>query len=174
LLRRKTFDRVLLVPIAHGGTYIAEWQPDGRVGARLTTAIARLRRAGLIATHMLWQQGESEGAMLDADAAKWIERFNAMIELARRNGVAAPVYVAQCTLCRNEPNEIIRTEQRDVVNPALRIFAGPDVDTLGPAFRWDGCHLSAKGQMKAAELWVDILARAPSTVGARGETLDRR
>ena len=169
LLRRKVFDRVLLVPIAHGGTFIAEWQPDGRVGARLTTAIDRLHRAGLTVTHMLWQQGESEGAMPDADATAWAAHFNAMIALVRHNGVNAPVYVAQCTLCRNEPNEIIRGAQRDVINPALGIFAGADTDTLGSAFRWDGCHFSAEGQVKAAELWLDALARLPS--GTESEKL---
>jgi len=163
LLRRHVFDRVLLVPIAHGGSSIAEWQPGGRVGARLTTALRRLRRARLTVTHMVWQQGESEGAMPDADAAQWVKHFNAMIALVRREGVAAPVYVAQCTLCRNEPNDVIRKAQRDVVDPARGVFAGPDTDALGPALRWDGCHLSAEGQVTAAELWVDALAKTITT-----------
>lgn len=168
LLREKLFERVLLIPIAHGGSTMAEWQPGGRVGARLTTALARVRRAGPTITHMLWQQGESEGAMPEADGAAWAAQFKAMIALVRRHGVEAPVFVAQCTLCRNQPNEIIRKAQRDVVDPAAGIFAGPDTDSLGLPFRWDGCHLSAAGQQKAAHLWVDRLASAVEHVGTSG------
>ena len=44
-----------------------------------------------------------------------------MTDAIRSAGVEAPIYVAQCTICCNDPNETIRAVQRRVVNPAAGI-----------------------------------------------------
>ena len=157
LVRRGVFDRVLLVPIAYGGTYIAEWTANGRMFPRLTQTLIRLRRAGLGITHALWQQGEAEGVLPDADGAAWARHFNEIAAVLREHQVFAPIFVAQCTVCCTAPNERIRTAQRGVVAPSASIFPGPDVDLIGRDKRWDGCHLSTAGLEQAAELWFGIL-----------------
>jgi hypothetical protein len=158
LVRRKIYDRVLLVPIALGGTYIADWAPGGRANFRLMITLELLRRLGITITHAIFQQGEAEGNQINADGAAWARNFNAMVKAVRLYGMEAPIYVAQCSLCCCDPNEIIRAAQRGVVDPARGIFAGPDTDTIGLDERWDGCHFSLTGLEKAAQLWFDTIA----------------
>jgi hypothetical protein len=159
LVRRGVYDRVLLVPIAYGGTYIAEWTPNGRMFPRLRQTLIRLRRAGVSVTHALWQQGEAEGVLPNADGSAWARHFNEMAATLRQYEVLAPIFVAQCTVCCTPPNERIRTAQRTVVVPSAGVFAGPDVDLIGRDQRWDGCHFSTAGLEKAAELWFSVVHR---------------
>jgi hypothetical protein len=135
LVRREVYDRVLLVPIAYGGTYMAEWMANGRMFPRLTQTLIRLRRAGISVTHALWQQGDAEGALTNADASAWV---GCLVSTLREYAISAPILVAQCTVCCSAPNERIRAAQRAVVAP--RVFAGPDVDVIGRDERWDSCH----------------------------------
>ena len=160
LVTAGAYDRVLLVPIGHGGTYVADWVPGGSMFPRLDLALRRLRRAGVGVTHALWQQGEAEGAQSNPDAAAWMRHFRAIADVLRSRGVTAPLWVALCTLCRNQANETIRQAQRNVVDSALGIRAGPDTDTIGIEDRWDGCHFSQTGLKKCAALWFDAITKA--------------
>jgi hypothetical protein len=160
LVRRGTYDRVLLVPIAYSGNYVADWVPGGLLHARLAEAAARLQAGRIGITHALWAQGEAESALLNYKGARWARRFGAMLAGLRALGIKAPVYVAQCTLCRGPPSERIREAQRGVIDRAKACLPGPDLDQLGEEYRWDGCHFSARGLERAAELWFDALTRA--------------
>ena len=159
LVERHDFDRVLLVPIAHGGTYANEWCPTGRMYPRLRWTLERLRERQIGITHILWQQGEAEAAESKPKPEQWMRHFMAMVDAIRVAGVDAPIYVSQCTVCCNNPNEEIRGAQRKVVDRAARILAGPDIDLIGRDERYDGCHLSATGLRHAAELWYAALRR---------------
>lgn len=154
LVRSGIFDQVILLPIAHGGTYVADWMPGGWARPRLVAAITQLQRKGLGVTHALWANGEAEASHPDCDGAAWARHFNLMVASAKQMGMAAPIYVAQCTVCCSAPNEIIRTAQRKVVAANLGIFAGPDLDVIGTDERWDRCHFSTGGLERAAQLWL--------------------
>ena len=158
LVARRHYQRVLLVPIAHGGTYATDWSPGGKMFPRLRRTLALLRQQDIKITHVLWQQGESEAAQDPAEPDAWVRHFMAMVAAIRQAGVDAPIYVAQCTICRNEPSEPIRSAQRRVVVPALGILAGPDIDLIGLEDRYDGCHFSTAGLRRAAQMWSDALA----------------
>lgn len=158
LVRTGAYDRVLLVPVTHGGTFATDWAPGGSMNLRLMLTLELLRGTAVVPTHVLWQQGEAEGAS-GGDPVAWAGAFNAMVDGLRRNGVSAPVYVAQCTVCCCGPNEAIRAAQRGVVDAARGVVAGPDIDSVGIEDRFDGCHLSAGGLDKAAALWLAALQR---------------
>ena len=156
LIERGRFERVLLVPIAYGGTSVAEWKPGGRMYPRLAIASVRLRRLGVEPTHALWHLGETDAARgLDADA--WRRDFAEMVAGLRALGVNAPLFVAQSTICCSPRNEVVRAAQRSVIDPAQAIFPGPDTDALGSEHRWDDCHFSTSGLRRAAELWLEAL-----------------
>jgi hypothetical protein len=159
LVERGNYQSVVLVPIAHGGTFVSEWSPTGRMFPRLRWALDRLREKQAKITHIVWQQGEAEAAERNADAGEWEGNFSAMVDAIRAAGVEAPIYVAQCTICCNDPNEKIRAAQRRVVNPSAGILPGPDIDLIGRDERYDGCHLSAAGLQHAAELWYEALSQ---------------
>ena len=160
LVERRSYSRVLLVPIAHGGTYASEWSPGGRMFPRLQWTLERLRERRIKITHILWQQGEAEAAATNPSAEEWMRHFAAMVSALRAAGADAPIYVAQSTICCNDANETIRSAQRKVVDPAAGIFPGPDTDLVGRDERYDGCHFSEAGLRHAAELWYKALPRA--------------
>jgi hypothetical protein len=157
LIERGQYHRILLAPIAHGGTYAREWSPAGRMFPRLEWTLERLKQSKINITHIFWQQGESEAALRDPKPDEWVRHFMAMVGAIRAAGAVAPIYVAQCTICRNDPNEQIRQVQRGVVDPAAGILAGPDLDLVGRDERFDGCHFSAGGLQHAAALWYEAL-----------------
>jgi hypothetical protein len=159
LIERGKFRRVLLVPIAHGGTYAREWSPGGRMFPRLAWTLDRLRDRKIRITHILWQQGESEAAQSNPRPEDWSRQFMAMVGAVRAAGADAPIYVAQSTICCNDPNDQIRAAQRQVVNLAAGILPGPDLDLVGRDERYDGCHFSAVGLRHAAALWHEALCR---------------
>jgi hypothetical protein len=156
LVRRGVYDRILLVPVAHGGTFVSEWVPNARMHPRLTTALHRIHSLGIEVTHALWQLGETDAAF-GMEAEAWMAHFRAIISALRDLGMRAPVYVAQSTRCCGPPFEPIRAAQRAVVNPALGILPGPDTDAIGFEYRWDRCHFSSEGLSMAAELWFGAL-----------------
>jgi hypothetical protein len=166
LVESGAFQRVLLVPVAHGGTYARDWSPGGMMFPRLQWALERLKECGIKVTHVLWQQGEAEARHRQPDAQEWTRNFMAVTGAIRAAGADAPIYVAQCTVCCNDPNEPIRAAQQSVVDLAAGILAGPDIDTIGRDGRHDGCHLSADGLWRAAALWCD-------TIIGQGKTSER-
>ena len=148
------YDRVILAPIAVGGTYIQQWMPTGEHNARITVAIERMRKAGIEPTHVLWHQGE--GNRTD-DPTFYRRAFLGVLSTIRRDGVKAPVYVAQTTICRSETGEAIREAQRSLVAPASGVMAGPDTDVLGNEFRYDGCHFDMEGGSRVADMWLSAI-----------------
>jgi hypothetical protein len=128
---------------------------------RLTQTLKRLRRVGISVTHALWQQGEAEGALPNADGSVWVSHFKEMVVTLRQYAISAPIFVAQGTGFGGASGDRIRAAQRAVVTPSAGIFAGPNVDVIGQDERWDGCHFSTAGLEKAAELWFgDVCAHA--------------
>jgi Carbohydrate esterase, sialic acid-specific acetylesterase len=159
LVERGHYRRVLLAPIAHGGTYVHDWSPNGKMFPRLQLTLELLRQLQIRITHVMWQQGESEAYFPNAEPEDWMRHFIAMAGAIRAAGTDAPIYVAQSTICCNDANEIIRTAQRRVIDPAAGILPGPDIDQIGRSQRFDGCHLSEAGLRRAAEMWCESLCR---------------
>jgi hypothetical protein len=86
-----------------------------------------------------------------------------MLAAIRNFGVSAPVYVARATRCAKvRPSEELQNAQGALVNPTKGVLAGPDLDILGFADRYDGCHFSTEGLERAADLWLAALKAAPA------------
>lgn len=151
------YDKVVLVPFAVGTADIASFAPGGSLHEGLLGVIADARERGLVFTHLLWDQGEAD-AFARTSASAYRQRFGEMVASIRAQGVNAPIYVARTTRCaKTRPSEELANAQRALVNPASGILAGPDLDVLGFAERYDGCHFSTEGLDRAAELWLAAL-----------------
>lgn len=160
LIASGRYRRVMFAGIAAGGSELARWQPGGDLHPRLMTALATMRAAGVPPTHLLWHQGERD-MQLKTDAATYGAGIRKLVSSIREAGSAAPVFVAQATYCGGRDDAALRAAQRDVVNPRLGIFAGPDTDILrGAVLRHDDCHFSAAGAVRHAALWQDALLSA--------------
>ena len=154
LVNSGAYQVVIVAPIAVGGTFVENWSVGGFLNRRIVVSIKRLHDAGLEPTHVLWHQGEANAK---TPAHEYRAAFFSVFSTIRRNGVFAPIYVAQTSICGSAPAESIRQIQRSLVDPSKNILAGPDTDQLGPEYRHDGCHFNAAGGERHAELWRQIL-----------------
>jgi len=84
-----THRHIGLIPCAHGGTSLAQWNPDlkSQGGASLYGAmLERINRCGRKPKGLLWYQGESEGWSIEsgqkwgADFETWIARLRADLD----------------------------------------------------------------------------------------------
>lgn len=158
LVQRKLFDQVIIIPIAYGGSAVAHWAPGGILSPRLNEALRQVRTSGLAVTLAIWQQGETDAHPPSPDPVGYKRDFRAMVGMLRRNGMDAPIAVAQSTVCQSKPIETIRQAQRELVDSNSGILAGADTDSIGMDGRFDGCHFSEAGLNRAAELWFEVIS----------------
>jgi hypothetical protein len=168
LINEGVFKRVLFIPIAFGGTYVADWAPNGSMNRRTAFALGRLRRAlgvpVINVSAVLWQQGEAEANHTQMSAEQYRHAFHEVVADLRARGVFAPVIAACSTVCeageRTHDNaEEIRKALRGLDDPASGLLRGPDTDVIGHEDRYDRCHLAESGLNRCAELWFGSIRR---------------
>ncbi|HJU04298.1 MAG TPA: sialate O-acetylesterase [Nitrospiraceae bacterium] len=158
LIERNLYDAVVFVPVALGGTEMARWHPGGDLHRSILDAIDHMHRQGLSPTHLLWHQGENDN-LLKTGKDSYKRMFSEMLASIRAHGVNAPIYVSIATLCgKHKPYLPIQEAQAELIDRSVGIYPGPNTDTLGLEFRYDGCHFSDEGLDREAELWVASLA----------------
>jgi hypothetical protein len=168
LLETGRWDRIIVAPVAVSGSFLEDWIPGHKNFRRLETVLAGLDQGHLKPDSFLWIQGEAEAFFLP-DGPRYQALFRQMA--ARIHELSpAPIYIAVETTCRKmahplptlDPAErvrqlagqmVIENAQRALVDEKLGLLAGPNLDLLSTADRWDSCHLNAFAQRTAAELW---------------------
>ena len=179
LVARHVFDNVVLIMGAVGGSRIAEWAPGGRLSDHL------LRRArdvpeGLSITHVIIQQGEAD-RLAGTSRERYRENLTGVMAALRREGIAAPIFVAIESRFCEEPGRLpdysnpVALAQRDVVAQESAAFAGADMDRIAASRgdRYDGCHLSGAGARKLGEAWIAILRNNEEHLGKARESQAR-
>lgn len=155
------FDRVIIVPMAVGNTRVGQWSDPNLAPylfRRINTVGLRLRDAGLPCTAIMWGQGESDTSAGTSQAAyaaalsKIIAEFNRAIP-------GAPFLVAQEAYYYGNTSPAILAAQASVVN-GTTVFAGENVELIGPSGRYDNTHLNAAGALQRASLAVAALMAA--------------
>jgi hypothetical protein len=147
--------QVVVAPIALVGSSVADWS-EGYAHERLALALSGLSKVGLSPTWVVWHQGETD-AQEGTSGEEYVRHFERVVATIRGAGFDAPIYVAQATICGSFPSEEIRAAQAALAGlPGVR--PGPDTDALSHVgLRYDGCHFSAEGAKRHADLWVDAL-----------------
>lgn len=92
LLATGRHDRVIIVPIAVGGSHVAQWAAGGLFHPRIAAAGHALRALGLEATAVLWQQGATDNS-LDTSAAAYAASLRDVIATFRGVGFAATPFL---------------------------------------------------------------------------------
>jgi hypothetical protein len=165
LVEQKIYDRVVVIPVAISGSVISRWRPEGDIHPLLLHRLRDAKAGGLTITHLLWHQGEAD-AKRHTSKKDYQDSFLAMLSGIRSEGVSAPIYVSVATRCvRQRLDPIIQSAQRDLVDPEKGILAGPNTDTLGFEYRYDGCHFLDEGLDAAARLWLEALLGDARTFG---------
>lgn len=109
---------------------------------------------------VLIHQGETNNRAMRGPA-NYRAAFDGL--LARiRTVTDAPVYLSQATICGNDSDRRLLELQDRIIRETPGVLRGPNTDTLSdPSDRLDdGCHFSANGLDKFADLWVETLGAA--------------
>lgn len=161
LIERGLYARVIIAPIAMGGSTVEEWADEGMFNRRILALIRRLFDAGLTPTQILWHQGEGNPGAGDSHGRQYRKNLLEVIATFRTYGISAPFFVALATRCGAYPRpngDNIHEGQASAVNPLDNVFLGPDTDTLGDEYRdKERCHFNAAGLLRHAAMWADVL-----------------
>lgn len=134
--------------VAVGGTSIEQWVSPGGLADALHEELLELSTLGPV-HRLLWQQGESD-ALAGMGEREYLGRLDALLRTVR--GSVREVHVARSSRCYEAGPDT-------PVGLAQGTLGGPNTDTLGPEFRYDGCHLNAQGVVKFSAIWNDFLRR---------------
>jgi Carbohydrate esterase, sialic acid-specific acetylesterase len=161
LIERGLYTRVIIAPIAIGGSTVEEWADEGVFNRRILVLIRRLYDAGLTPTAILWHQGEADAGGRQMLAGQYRKNLLDVVATFRRYGIDAPFFIALATKCGSDPAPDaynIRGGQTSAVNPLDSVFLGPDTDRLGDEFRdAKHCHFNGAGLLRHAAMWADVL-----------------
>jgi hypothetical protein len=153
------FARVIVVPIAIGGSSIADWDPGaaGVLANRIPVAMARLAARGItpattgVTFGLEWGQGENDNLAGTTQAA-YQAAWGRIVAGAQAAGFSGRFFVAKETWDAGNTSAVIRAAQTAVVDN-VTTFASGDIDTLNGSNRYaDSTHLNDTGAAAAATL----------------------
>ncbi len=109
---------------------------------------------------ILFHQGEANHR--HKQAGDYERQFLAFYRKLRADGVTAPLYLSQASLCNNAPDEQLLGQQDALIADLPGVLRGPNSDALAhPRYRLpDRCHFSAEGLDALSQLWLESLSNA--------------
>lgn len=147
------FDRVVVAPIAIGGTDVAYWA-TGPASDRICITMQRLNQRGLAAQKNItvaieWGQGESDNG---GSASAYKALLSSVIDKAQKCGFSGRFFVAKETWINGVIDQTLEAAQSDVVDNET-VFPSGDIDSLDATNRLtDNTHLNDAGIASAATL----------------------
>lgn len=144
-------DRIIVAPIAIGGTGVADWM-NGPIATRIPAVAARLSAIGIKPTLIFWNQGEKDNRIVTTPDS-YTAMGSEIVANIRRVGWDAPFFVAIETWYNGVVSTDLQGAQQAMVDPANGIFLGPNMDSLGSSFRLsDLTHINDAGSDALATL----------------------
>lgn len=158
------FARVILFPIALGGSTALDWSPSGVLNQRARVACWTIRRMGWIGNVNVkfgigYDDGQTDANIVGTSQANWQARYQAFRDSMTGYGCNFDTFVAISTRQSNATNATIQAAQAAVVD-GVKTFTGANTDGLtatGSNLQGDGTHLSDAGASNNANLWATII-----------------
>ncbi|HEX8365360.1 MAG TPA: sialate O-acetylesterase [Allosphingosinicella sp.] len=155
-VRRGHASRVVVAMVAEESTPVAQWQPGRALHRRALRTIEKLRERRLPVDRILWIQGEADAIVGTGEADYAQGLASALAPLHQASG--APVWIALASRCGDAASSAVRAAQTAAPVRHGWARAGPDLDRIASAGRYERCHFSRHGQAGAVRLWLDTLA----------------
>jgi len=180
LIAEGIFDNVVLVAAALGGSSINRWSNPRDLGERIAWAAREMATQKIVATHVLFIQGEAdqrpspeysrlrpsefvkfgpdEGYSMRTGA--YIAHFEAVVDILHQSSIGGPIFVAIRTRCGDSEQHVegpISRAQREIPQILIDAKPGPDLNALPPAAYDGGCHFSDAGVSLAAQGWLNVI-----------------
>lgn len=158
LITDDKFDRVILAPVAIGGTVISQWA-DGALANRIPAVLGRLAARGIVegpnvTFALIWGQGESDHSTSQSD---YTAAFGRLVARARAAGLAGRVFVAQQTRAAGVNSSTIWAAQAACVDNPAGVFLGPDADAITAGRYFDNTHFDTAGLSSLTTAWQAAL-----------------
>jgi hypothetical protein len=159
---------IVMSVLAVDATSINDWTNEkSLLRERLSQQLKSMQALGLAPNFALWQQGETDASSgtSQADYSAGLDKLAGILDEEKIN---APLVLALSTVCRSEPNAMIRAaiEEKVVSNPRFQL--GPDTDyDIHEGLRSKKCHFSSEGLDRAAQLWASTLVNLNLKPGMR-------
>jgi hypothetical protein len=160
VIERGLFDRVIIAPIAMGGTRVEQWAEEGLFNRRILALVRRLRDASLTPDFIFWQQGEGNRGVVDPGGHQYRKNLLEVVQTFRRFGVDAPFFIALAGddfSLGGPAQQYVRLGQLSAIHPELGTYFGPDTNIIGREHYSDSDHLTESGLSLLATMWVDAL-----------------
>jgi hypothetical protein len=159
LISKGFCDKVLLIPLAKGGTTIENWA-IGDCANRLNATLNRVSKDGFQPNYIIFQQGEEDN-VLQTSYNQYVSLFNVLSLNIKRSGFLGKMFVSLSTYSPTSVTPVnaeLRAAQKRVIDDSEWIEQGPDTDLIiNVGDRYDGIHFSKKGVRKLALDWSRII-----------------
>lgn len=150
--------KVTFMPIGLGSTTVADWQAGGKAFSKLNSAIDVIKTRGISFEYAFWHQGSSDFGI---DRNLYASRLLSVIGYLNRNVKIEKWLIAIHSRCFGKWDREIEAAQLAVsTTSGDNIFVGPNNNLLDDTYRFDTCHLNAKGQDEMAGLWLEAMKNA--------------
>jgi hypothetical protein len=173
------FDRVILVPVALGGSSIADWT-TGVLTSRPVVAMKRLAQRGIVpgmtnvTFAFIWGQGEAD-ALAGTTQNAYTAGFNTVVANLKVAGFSGRIFIARQTLALGSFSAAVQAAQTSnapsgVIDNANGIYLGANADALvgnicnggGTCRQGDNTHFTVNGMVAYATDptygWLQALA----------------
>lgn len=142
---------VILVPCSIGLTSVAEWAAGGDMNPRIAIAAQWLKIDGLVASAVLFQQGETDN-IRGVSGSAYATSLASVIASIQSSFPGVPVFISQTTYFNGTISTAISDAQLAATD-GKTIFAAGNSDTIGNEGRHDNIHFNLFG----SGLWTSIL-----------------
>lgn len=163
------WDRVIVVPIAVGGSSIAQWglsggdgfDSSGTIYQRGPTAIRRLAAKGItpattgVTFASLMMIGEADN-VAGTSQANFQTRAQGYMDAMTAAGFSGRFFFTQESWYLGATSSAVRAAQAALVNGST-IFSGGDLDTLNNSNRYDTIHFNDTGRAAAATIIANAM-----------------
>ena len=169
IIESGVYDNVIIKTIAVGGAPIICWTVSGigigykgrifgNYHSKILEAYEEMNSMGLPITHILWHQGESD-TVNKTTKEDYKERFLDMWSNMRKQGIDAPIYIAQASRYGKLTNKNVVKAQMELSMENVGVFAGPNTDIIDSFDDRtdDGQRFSEQGLEKHAKGWLEYL-----------------
>lgn len=161
IIARGKATRVVMVPIAIGGTPWAIYDPAaaGNLFTRVRAAIRRLSALGLSPDDIIAARGATDNN-LGTSAASITNSIWAWTDGVRALGCTAAIWLGKFTMSSGVVSTTVQTGIANAIDAGRNIKIGYDGDTnltVAGGYRLDGTHLSDLGLTTAANGWADLV-----------------
>lgn len=168
LMHQRTGVPIGLIPSAHGGTSMAQWDPALKSeggGSLYGATLKRFEAVGGKVAGILWYQGESDAN--PADAARYQDRMTQLVQSFRDDfgQPDLPFYIVQigCFVCPPSPEGIAGWNG---IREAQRTWAGtlPHTATVSAIDLGldDGIHIGTQDFKRLAKRLADVASGHPA------------